>query len=89
VIVKEPKYEKWEDIKKKYDGYCIFLTNCKGGTLEPEGGIVRAYNEDMGDLIGETNFAFDWNKEDFGDHSFQPLKEFGDIGVIEVIPYDN
>jgi hypothetical protein len=84
MLVENPKYETYDVIKKKYDGYCIFLIHCQGRTVEPIGGEVIAYNEDMGGLINDMDPFLDGDI-DLGVYTTDVLKPIYDIGPIEVI----
>jgi hypothetical protein len=89
MLVENPKYETYDVIRKKYDGYCIFIINCKGETLEPLGGEVIAYNEDIGHLTREIDPFLDGDM-DLGLYTTDVLKPIHDVGgPIEVITIDD
>jgi hypothetical protein len=84
MLIENPKYEDYDTIQRKYDGYCIFITHCKGRAIEPEGGIVRARNSDIGELTEEILPMLE-SDDELGVYTTSVLKDFGDVGVIEVV----
>jgi hypothetical protein len=50
MIIKNSSYEEYSEIRKRYNGYCVFIVRFKGDPIEPEGGEVLAYNESLAEL---------------------------------------
>ena len=87
MIVKNPIYETYEAIRKKYDGYCVFIIKCNGDTFEPIGGEVKAFNKSLADLTIEAMPII--NNEPVGIFTFDTYTDFGDSGVIQVVFDEN
>jgi hypothetical protein len=53
-------FQTMKEIEEKYDGYWIFMTNCKKGDLqEIIGGVVIAYNKSKQPIINLWNREYD------------------------------
>jgi len=90
VLIEKPVYEKWEDIEKKYDGYCVFMANCTGNVTVPEGGEVWGYNKSLGELTNAVYHFIESDKYDVGMYTFKTLTSFGYTGgVLQVVNTDD
>ena len=83
MIIEDPIYENYEMIRKKYDGYCVFIINCDGATFKPIGGEVKAYDKSLGELISEAMPII--INESVGVYTFHTYTDFGDSSVVQVI----
>jgi hypothetical protein len=88
MLVANPVYESYDEIKKKYDGYCVYITHVKGRTIEPDAGEVLAYNEDIGALTNEIRPIL-FSDKDLGVHTTRVLKDTSGYGIIQVITHEN
>ena len=87
MLIENPAYEDYTEIKRKYDGYCVFMTHCKGRRVEPDGGVVIAYHKRLGTLTNEVLHILD-GEDDIGVYTFHTLQNISDVGLepIEVVP---
>jgi len=86
MIIKNPYYESYEEIQNKYNGYCVFIIKCKGNRVQPIGGEVVAYNEDLGALTKEIQHIIN-SDEDLGLYTIKTLKDVVDIGIVQVLTH--
>ena len=84
MLVKDAVYEDYGKIRSRYDGYCVFMADYKGEAVEPEGGVVLAYNESLAKLIEEVRPLR--KKGNIGEGNFMTFTDFSDISVIQVVP---
>ena len=87
MLIENPVYENYKQIRERYDGYCVFIARYKGASVEPEGGEVLAYNNSLAKLIKEVRPLR--RKENIGEHTFLTFTDFGDSSVIQVVPYND
>jgi hypothetical protein len=52
--IENPKYQSIAEIEEQYNGCCILMTQCTGGKVKTNGGIVTHYAKDMATLMAET-----------------------------------
>lgn len=90
MIIENPVYEKWADIERKYDGFCVFLANCIGNTVEPEGGEVWAYNRSLGKLMDAVYRFIEDERYNVGLYTTVTLTGFENTGgVLQVVNMDD
>jgi len=82
VIIEKPVYENWEDIEKKYTGYCVFLANCTGNVTIPLGGEVWGYGKSLGELTHAVYHFIESDEYDVGLYTFKTLTSFEHTGSI-------
>ena len=86
MLVEKPIYEKFDEIRKKYDGYCAFVVRCMGDYDDIIGGEVVAYNKCLADLTLEARPII--KNGGIGVYVFETFTDFGEYDVIQVIPYE-
>ncbi|MCL2386900.1 MAG: hypothetical protein FWC89_05030 [Defluviitaleaceae bacterium] len=90
MLIENPVYETWEEIERKYDGYCVFMANCIGNITLPEGGEVWGYNKSLADLTGEVMHFIESDTHNLGMYTFITLTDFGYTGgVLQVVTVDD
>ena len=85
MLVQNPIRETWNEIKNKYDGFCIFVANCSDDGVRPKMGEVWAYSKTLSELNSIVDHFFEMEDIDMGIHSFITLTDFGDIGLMHVV----
>ena len=86
MIIEKPAYEKWEEIEKKYDGFCVFLANCIGDILIPEGGEVWGYDKNLGKLTRDVCHFIESDEYNLGVYAFKTLTSFDNTGgILQVV----
>ena len=89
MLVQNPVRETWNEIRKKYEGYCIFIANCSDDGVRPKAGEVWAYGKTLAELNSLVDHFFDMEDTGMGIHSFITLTGFGDIGLMHVVPIND
>jgi len=85
--VENPIRETAEEIERKYDGYCVLVTECDKDSINYTSGKVLAYHKKISDLSkGARSYI---NSNDVGFFMYRAFMDFGDSnsGIIDVI-YD-
>ena len=90
MLVEKPKYEKREEIEKKYNGYCVFLANCTGNVTVPEGGEVWGYGKNLGELTNAVYHFIESDEYNVGMYTFLTLTSFEHTGsILQVVNIDD
>jgi hypothetical protein len=82
MLVDNPVRESYEDIRKKYDGYCVLVVECENKKMNFGMGKVIAYHEDLATLVGETIEITDG---DLGIFRYDTYTNIGNGGPIQVV----
>jgi hypothetical protein len=86
-IIQEPKYQDIKDIETEYDGYCVCIIKGRGKPSKLIGGEVIGYGKSVAKLGRAVYEVID--RENSGLVVFKSYTKFGDISVIQVVPYEN
>ena len=90
MLVQNPIRETWDEMKEKYDGFCIFVAKCSDNGVRPKSGEVWAYNESLAELTGEVDHLFEGDDDSqMGIHSFITLTGFADCTLMHVVALDD
>ena len=54
MFITNPVRESYEEIREKYDGYCVLVVECDYEKMDFGSGTVVAYHEDLAALVKET-----------------------------------
>jgi len=82
MLVANPIRENYEEIRNKYDGYCILVKECDSEKMNFGTGIVIAYHEDLATLVRET---IELTDDDLGIFGYKTFSNIGTGGPIQVV----
>ena len=82
MFVTNPIRESYEEIRKKYDGYCVLVVECENEKMNFGNGKVIAYHEDLATLVGTTIKLTDGDLGIFGYKTFSNIGIGGPIQVV-------
>ena len=82
MLINNPIRETYDEIRKKYDGYCVLVIECEKEKMDFGSGKAIAYGKELGALTNETiNFLDD---NEVGIFFFKTFTDFGFSGPIQV-----
>lgn len=81
MLVENPTRESYEEIRNKYDGYCVLVVECNSKKMDFGTGKVIAYHEDLATLVGET---IELTDGDLGIFRYDTYTNIGSGGPIQV-----
>jgi hypothetical protein len=81
MTIKNPIRETYEEIKNKYDGYCVLVIECDKEKMNFGSGKVIAYEKKLGTLTKET---LDIINGDIGIFMYCTFTDIGSLGPIQV-----
>jgi len=82
MLVANPIRDSYEDIRKKYDGYCVLVVECDSKKMNFGTGKVIAYHEDLATLVGETIELTDGGLGIFRYDAYTNISNGGPIQVV-------
>lgn len=85
MLVANPIRESYEEIREKYDGYCVLVIECDSEKMNFGTGKVIAYHDDLATLVGET---IELTDGDVGVFGYKTFTNIGAGGPIQVVHYD-
>ena len=83
MIVENPVRETYEEIRNKYDGYCVLVIECEQKKMNFGSGKAIAYDKSLGNLSKET-VDFVENNE-VGIFFYKTFTDFGSLSPIQVV----
>jgi hypothetical protein len=82
MLVENPVRETFEEIRDKYDGYCVLVIECDKEKMNFGSGKAMAYGKSLGALTKETiDFV---NDNEVGIFFYKTFTDFGSLGPIQV-----
>ncbi|MCL2197366.1 MAG: hypothetical protein FWB80_00430 [Defluviitaleaceae bacterium] len=82
MLVTNPKSETYDEIRDKYDGYCVLVIECESKKQNFGYGKVVAYSKNLADLNRETRSIL---KEDIGIFVYKTFTDFGSFAPTQVV----
>ena len=82
MLIANPVRESYEEIREKYDGYCVLVVECDCEKMNFGTGKVVAYHEDLATLVEETIEMTDGDLGIFGYEAFDSVDSTGPIQVV-------
>ena len=85
MLIAQPIHESYDEIKRKYDGYCVLVVDCENERQNFGTGKVLAYHEKLAELTRET---IDMLNDDMGIFAYKTFTNLGNISPIQVIHHE-
>lgn len=82
MLITNPIRESYEEIRKKYNGYCALVIECDYEKMDFGSGKVIAYHEDLATLVKET---IELTDSDLGIFGYKTFSNVGTGGPIQVV----
>ena len=81
MLVTNPVRESYDEIREKYDGYCVLVIESDRDEIDFGTGKAFAYDEDLATLTGET---MDLINEGMGIFAYHTFTHMGSLSPFHV-----
>jgi len=85
MLIVDPVRESYEDIRNKYDGYCVLVIECVSKKPNFEFGKAIAFDKSLASLIEDTRSLI---KDDIGTFVYSTFTDFGNFSPIQVTHHE-
>ena len=82
MLVSDPARESYEEIREKYDGYCVLVIDCDSKKPNFGSGMAIAFDKSLAELIKETQALIEG---DVGTFVYSTFTDFGNFAPIQVV----
>ena len=82
MLVENPIRESYEEIREKYDGYCVLVIECVSNKQNFEFGKVIAFDKNLAKLSKDTRKLIEG---DIGIFAYKTFTDFGNFSPIQVV----
>ena len=85
MLIADPVRESYEEIRNKYDGYCVLVIECASKKPNFESGKAIAFDKSLASLITGTRNLIN---DDIGTFIYSTFTDFGNFSPIQVTHHE-